>query len=102
MYLDRIAVPHAALDETLSSLSAFMTKYDPQEYETTMADSSKVTVPVRKQLSEREAFEQSLVRFVFDTGSFHYFGCRIQGNGTANSNAFVTQGYNWKQRRGIY
>ncbi|KAF9133230.1 Splicing factor [Mortierella sp. 14UC] len=61
MYLDRITIPHVALDETFSSLSAFMTKYAPQEYEMAMADFSRVAAPIRKQLSEREAFEQNLM-----------------------------------------
>ncbi|KAF9901075.1 RNA-binding protein 4F [Linnemannia zychae] len=60
MYLERIAIPHAELDETFSSLSAFMTKYEPQQYEAAMTEFSKVAAPTRKQLFEREAFEQNL------------------------------------------
>ncbi|KAG0278386.1 RNA-binding protein 4F [Linnemannia exigua] len=61
MYLDRIAIPHVTLDETFSALSAFMTNYEPQEYEKSMSNFSGIAAATRKLFSEREAFEQNLV-----------------------------------------
>ncbi|KAG0375227.1 RNA-binding protein 4F [Mortierella sp. AD032] len=61
IYLDRIAIPHTTLDDTFSALSAFMTKYEPQEYEKSMASFSGIAAATRKLFSEREAFEQNLV-----------------------------------------
>ncbi|KAK5823056.1 hypothetical protein F5H01DRAFT_333468 [Linnemannia elongata] len=61
MYLDRIAIPHATLEDTFSALSPFITKYEPEEYEKTMENCSKINAATRKLLTEREAFEQNLV-----------------------------------------
>ncbi|KAF9137019.1 Splicing factor [Linnemannia schmuckeri] len=61
MYLDRIATPHATLEETFSALSPFISKYEPEEYEKTMESCSKINAATRKLLTEREAFEQNLV-----------------------------------------
>lgn len=62
MYLDRIAIPHVTLDETFSALSSFITKYEPEEYEKSMGNFSKINAATRKLFTEREVYEQGLVR----------------------------------------
>ncbi|KAG0298187.1 RNA-binding protein 4F [Linnemannia gamsii] len=61
MYLDRIAIPHVTLDETFSALSSFITKYEPEEYEKSMGNFSKINAATRKLFTEREVYEQGLV-----------------------------------------
>ncbi|KAF9541032.1 RNA-binding protein 4F [Mortierella hygrophila] len=61
MYLDRIAIPHVTLEDTFSALSPLISKYEPEEYEKTMENCSKINAATRKLLTEREAFEQNLV-----------------------------------------
>ena len=68
MYLDRIAIPHVTLEDTFSALSPFISKYEPEEYEKTMENCSKINAATRKLLTEREAFEQNLVKAQFSLG----------------------------------
>lgn len=81
MYLDRIAVPHVTLEDTFSALSPFISKYEPEEYEKTMENCSKINAATRKLLTEREAFEQNLVRAQFILGvSLFDWSCMNKAN----------------------
>ncbi|KAG0206204.1 RNA-binding protein 4F [Mortierella sp. NVP41] len=60
MYLDRIAIPHATLEETFSALSSFISKYEPEEYEKSMVHCNGIAAATRKLLSERQTLEQNL------------------------------------------
>ena len=73
MYLDRIAIPHATLEETFSSLSSFISSYEPEDYEKSMVHCNSIAATTRKLLSERESFEQSLVRALLLICAFNCF-----------------------------
>ncbi|KAF9100385.1 RNA-binding protein 4F [Mortierella sp. GBA35] len=61
MYLDRIAIAHATLEETFSALSSFISKYEPEEYEKSMVHCNGIAAVTRKLLSERQTLEQNLL-----------------------------------------
>ncbi|KAF9920650.1 Splicing factor [Linnemannia zychae] len=70
MYLDRITIPHFALEETFSALSSFISKYEPEDYEESMVNCSKVVTNTRKLLSERETFEENLINTSYSVEAF--------------------------------
>ncbi|KAI8351367.1 hypothetical protein B0O80DRAFT_116659 [Mortierella sp. GBAus27b] len=61
MFMERIAIPHATLEDTFSSLSSFTSKYDGDNYEETMVKYNKIASTTRTQLSKLEPFEEQLV-----------------------------------------
>lgn len=101
MYLDRIAIPHATLEDTFSALSPFITKYEPEEYEKTMENCSKINAATRKLLTEREAFEQNLVRAQFSL-SVSLFDRSSMNTTKTDPSVLYIIGCNGEQRGGIY
>ncbi|KAF9918833.1 hypothetical protein BX616_005211 [Lobosporangium transversale] len=69
-YLDRIAIPHADLENTFSSLSSFITKYDGQVYEESMIESNRIVGFTRKVLAKLEPFEEQLKSSGNDVGVY--------------------------------
>ncbi|KAI1312652.1 Squamous cell carcinoma antigen recognized by T-cells 3 [Mortierella claussenii] len=81
MYLERINVPHLDLDNTFSSMSSFMTKYNETEYEETMVKCNQIVNTTRKALDKIAPYEELLVSTGNDTATFaSYLDYEIRHN----------------------
>lgn len=61
-YQDRLSIPHADIDGTLSSLSSFITQYASAEYESSMVQYNKKASTTRAILAKLSPYEDQLVR----------------------------------------
>ena len=88
MYLERITIPHARasnilshfltyseLEETYSDFSAFVTKYNNDDYQRIMSVTTKTYGKSLKALRERELYELQLSR---SSGSFEVFSAYLE------------------------
>ncbi|KAG0307311.1 Splicing factor [Dissophora globulifera] len=61
MYLNRIAIPHVELEDTFSSLSSFITKYEGESYEEAMVQCNSIASKTRRLLSALTPHEDELI-----------------------------------------
>lgn len=54
LYLERLAIPHAQIDETMASYSTYVSSQDPQNYDTLLQKASKTYRQTKRQQSELE------------------------------------------------
>jgi RNA recognition motif-containing protein len=61
LFLERLQIPHATWDETSQMFSRFTTKYDENEYESTMTELTRLAKPAKDLYHDREIYELKLI-----------------------------------------
>ncbi|KND03481.1 uncharacterized protein SPPG_00965 [Spizellomyces punctatus DAOM BR117] len=61
MYLKRLRIPHAQLEETFSDYSGFESKYDSEQYEKHLTSANASVAKTRVEVELREPYEKALV-----------------------------------------
>ncbi|KAJ2718974.1 Splicing factor, partial [Coemansia sp. Cherry 401B] len=61
VFFERLAQPHAGLEDTFAMYSEFTTRYNEAEYEQRMIEANKVASDTRTRCTQRNAFEDDLV-----------------------------------------
>ncbi|GAK64088.1 RNA-binding protein Prp24 [Moesziomyces antarcticus] len=76
VYLARLKVPHAAIDDTFQAFSQFVTQHlPPHQYESEMSAANTLVAESRSMLRQREQFEDALTPLLA-SGSLHVPGSR--------------------------
>ncbi|CBQ71022.1 conserved hypothetical protein [Sporisorium reilianum SRZ2] len=76
VYLARLKVPHAAIDDTFQAFSSFVTQHlSPQQYESEMSAANGLVAESKAVLRQRERYEDSLAS-LFRNGPLHAAGSR--------------------------
>lgn len=98
VYLARLRVPHAAIEDTFQAFSQFVTQnLPPQQYEAEMMGANSVVAESRNILRQREQYEDSLTSFLsFGAGPVHVADSRQDLDNFA---AYVKPYLKWQSGR---
>ncbi|SNX83560.1 uncharacterized protein MEPE_02267 [Melanopsichium pennsylvanicum] len=77
VYLARLKVPHAQIDDTFQAFSSFVTNHlPPQQYEAEMSAANVLVAESRSIFRQREQYEDALASLFFRTGNLHTVNSR--------------------------
>ena len=62
LFLDQLAAPHLAIEETFQQYSRFVTRFDNQNYDASLPAANKIYSVSKTASDEREPQETALVR----------------------------------------
>ncbi|KAI8324054.1 hypothetical protein GQ54DRAFT_81750 [Martensiomyces pterosporus] len=90
VFLERLGQPHAALEETFSLYSGFITRYKNDSYEEQMVHANRIFSNAKQQCSTRDHFEAELMESDECWSDYSAYIDRLRRSGSADSKEIST------------